>query len=966
MRPQIDEPELLTPQNRPDVAPTTNLNRNGVAAFIYSLLLLVVMVIGFQFGRNFLRAAIEGLSPTGEVRIYANIERGTAIEIFVNEDFTVSRSTLIKPGVPTRYDFKRVPVPISYLRIDPTDQPGAIVKIEKVEIFRDGSLVDTLPLAVLSGWQLQQLEATSDATAFKAVGNDPTIIAGGLNLAARNPNAAGTESLLELATDWINRNSVLLLFGLIGAIFLLGSAAISQTLPLLVVALTLSVVGYPIVMAVTNFFAAPVDISKAVGHAAYVGFPKDSERLAFFVTCAVALALGAGFGRIVRKFSKPIQESVGNSNLSQRSLFVPVVVIACFAFLQFPQLSRSWDQIANLKHSLAGFDWSNIFTWDYLAYNGLLPYRDYWFPYGGEQFQLGVFPAGRMGTYVVQVILCAAISFSLYELFDRRPLPFLVTLFVLAAYIEVNLFVGTKRYLTATTAILAAAALSKRQSHAKLPYLAFGAFVGWIFWREPSQLGYAAPGLLFLLGREFLFARRDSTLRVFWARTVLVAAAAALVASVEVVRMAVNGQLESFVTTYSHLTSISVSSAIPTYLQRWFSFTSHYENILCIGLHLLLAYGAFSLARAQKNSRDWLGPLILALGLLTAVIYLKMLIRPSMALHVLVPIYFGAALLAGDILKRSSALQKSCAYFFIGAIIGSTTAGTWTVEKGWALSERAEQVRTDVGIAFSKGLEVSPEQRDSYYAVDRYKDIEPDTQALIDFLKSKNFPPLSQNFFVFGDDSYLYPMLHARPCPYISSFDASNVWAQNDVIACLQNTNPRYIVWNTSNFSFDAVPTIVRVPLTLNYIVEHYVPEQSFGHFEILKPRAGEPFNWAFWSEKLGTSVNLGAVPNLSMGCPAKSAKPSTGREREFLRLPDARVNGEPVNLVVSIADKSFNVSYNPVLFPQKKSDDIALSRLWFWDVAQQENLPRRVELKGNPKALRVQTCLIDDANRLY
>ena len=142
---------------------------------------------------------------------------------------------------------------------------------------------------------------------------------------------------------------------------------------------------------------------------------------------------------------------------------------------------------------------------------------------------------------------------------------------------------------------------------------------------------------------------------------------------------------------------------------------------------------------------------------------------------------------------------------------------------------------------------------------------------------------------------------------------------------------PEFVVWNPLARDFDGVPNVVRVPIIFDAVIADYEPFESAAEFEILRRRpAGAPVRVDYWRSKLGTTIDLRALParsglRSSAVCGESQADCVDALEVRLTNSSEAGSLGLPVR----VGSEAFEVKLSTVEGVTRYLID--LRRLWFW-----------------------------------
>lgn len=920
-----------------------------------ALAILIGCLVGFLAEKFWLLPLQALFDREYDLVVDASIESGKFIEVFVNNEFDHSYRDNIVPGEPHRYVFHKVPGHISAIRLDITDSAETKATLKGIQLVSEGKPIAEVAANEMLHWGANQLEVSpavdaSGQLSVRSTLNDPFIYSTALALNASSDSASRL-SLLAVHAGWFIIAAALL--------YLLSTSAGRQAvLPVLLLCGATRYLNHALGAYIGSLHFGTPDVSGAVGQAAYIGYPKQPEQLAlavtFVVSCLVGLALGLGTAWVQPELE--LAESKQRSNL--KSGYFVLAALLVFAVGNFPPLLEARSQFASASQSLSGYDWGNVFTWDYLYLYGFIPLRDYWFPYGADYNQLGLAPESLWSVYLVQLVLFSAILASLVVLCERQSILSIAVLLCLGLMIENGDVTGTKRYLGAVALVLATAACLKRKPRSSLPFCGLGVLAAWLFYREANQLVYTAPAI----GLLILWSKFDASSREDWVRErkrlCLALGTFGILVGLQLFELHHNGQLPGFIGLYLHMGAMSTSVSIPAPFWEWFSFSPKFETLVTLGTEVIAAVGAYLLCR--KPSRET-GVLLLAMASVLCMIYFKMLLRPHMAQQMVAPLVLSIGLYAAYWLRFFNLGQ----YFALAAALGACVAySAYDGVFARVLRDReARLVELPANLkAAATGLELSKSELDEHFSRAHFQGFDADTKELVDFLSAQDIPRFGGQLFVFGDDSYLYPLFQEKPCPYITFYNTSDIWAQNSEIECLESDRPRIVVWDSSFKIFDGVPNLVRVPLLYDYVTSHFAFDRAIGRFQILRPREEkEPIDWNYWSTQLGQEVDLGAIPNYSHLPMHDCFDAPSCLDFAIITLASSNVQGSKT-ISVDVAGRKFSVAFSPL----GKKVVINLSRLWFWSLAKSAGLSPQISPAGPDAALEITSRRTTSPNVLY
>ena len=92
--------------------------------------------------------------------------------------------------------------------------------------------------------------------------------------------------------------------------------------------------------------------------------------------------------------------------------------------------------------------------------------------------------------------------------------------------------------------------------------------------------------------------------------------------------------------------------------------------------------------------------------------------------------------------------------------------------------------------------------------------------------------------FSYLSDPIFYVLLNQKPPYYLSIFESSPLYAQQQNIAYIEKNNVQYVIYNEDITQLqDGVPSYARSPLLFKYVLTHFSPYKKIGSYIIFKRR---------------------------------------------------------------------------------------------------------------------------------
>lgn len=790
--------------------------------------------------------------------------------------------------------------------------------------------------------------ATSEGVSFETCGNPEAF-----RIAARLSSGPLCDSCAALV-EFFNPSAAREFF-LLAVEALLLAFLLTQLLHHRDVSLLLILGSYGVLVAAAFFchkyLTLPDSIDVAVGMAGFTGGSTFANISAIVSAAGASALLGAASGYGQRRFggrlpfSSDIEDGARQTQRPRGLLFPArafwrlaigaAVLISCAAYLAAPLIDRI---VSSPRDYSPGWDANNILLWAYLSHEGLRPFKDFWYAYGGQWLFALPAPWGESFSFAVLLLNYALIYFSLNRLLPRAWIwPAAATLLLIAfdvAGVTPNLY----RYIMSVNIALCHAALMLERRE---PWtsIAFFSAVLIALLIEPAQLLYAAPALAYTKIAGAVV--RDGSPSPFWRgdhRDVLVGLAASAIFAAY---LAVDGSLKSFIQFYLALGGQAAFGSMPTDMATPLTQWTSINLIILVAPAALLAISVYRVFCSTGRQRR-IAVAIGALGLVGLMVVQKHLIRP-IEWQALLPAIVALVLLIGSRARVGQTLEVAGAGLAAGLLaFGLWNSGLAAQMEGQAL----KGLQSAITLTSDELLAKSVMQRNERYAPARFAQFK-DELAILEELRANSADGRLPVFYAVGDTPLLYLLARQAPPYHSVDYDASPISEQWTVVDWLRRRDPQIAVWRYGDLTFDYLQRTARVPLIYDEVVDMFAPLKDVGPFALLRRRRpDEAVPLAWWRERLGSQFYFGWLLRASKPDPA--CEPGASEEcQEVAELTIDPSSTDPAGAVpsafVNVEVDGLAFTIVVVLDKNYRYYRIPLHRIWFWNAAERHGLPRRI-----------------------
>jgi hypothetical protein len=900
-------------------------------------------------------------ADSGAIEIDMFVNSGGRTNLWVNDQSKPPLTANLEKNVRKKYVFKGIYEDIKYLRIDPV--PGTsnkVVKIFNVEIKgADGRGIKLSP---------------EDLGSWTAYGSNGTkILNDGIEYLTGENTILVSERKYDIFTyypkilhsfiDYISRiNSLtsLLMFLFFGLIFLGISNKSWINIPL-VFAIVISLHFASKYLAQNNYGSISVD--KSVGLAAFSGhsLTPNSHYILFMVLMSFLIPLAfSRFCKVKNKIDIPVENNE-KINSTTSEIFIIFLFTSIFLFPDFSSISPR-NVIAWGGMYVPNWDSDNAVAWAYMVSEGLLPFKDFWYPYAFSFLYDFMQPWGFLFQYLVTISLLTALYFLVKKITGGLILAgaVCISVILLGGFPSQNILIFPQPERHLLPFVIALSFLIAINSHKPKYWIyLFSAVTCGAILLEPSQVVYAAPSIL-VVCCLYLFQKTELSLKRRAKVIFLIFLMPALFLSLLLLLICLFQQEASknISDMYLQMQSISNYMAVPTGIDTSIGSYADFRYFLICSPFIFFTFGFFKYLNGNSSSRI-LHQAIMVVSLIGIFQLQKHIVRPiNWALFY--SLFLSTIFYISYILNGKNKLKIFFTNFMLGVffmILVNTGSLNNISNKLSTIYSRFVNAKLEISKSFSE---------DNYYANKLFSSKR--LRAYDEELKLVKYlnldTPGAPKFYSMPDNPILYVIAKKIPPYQINGFSMSPVFEQKKIVEFLKNNDITYIVIDPSKNSIDGFSYTVRLPELYKFAVKNYSIDKEFGKFYIAKKASNnQQINLDAWSKVIGSEVNLGYIPNYSKIIDELNSEKCIVECESILKVKIPTGNYDSnISIPVVVKGVKFTIKFSRK--PELGIIYIPLDKIWFWPT--DGNVKNFDFIESQVNNFGIDIIRVNKSNKLY
>lgn len=656
--------------------------------------------------------------------------------------------------------------------------------------------------------------------------------------------------------------------------------------------------------------------TKAISYNVFSGGSNSNQLFAWLLACFTLGGLLLVFRKSADKFKgnamgsslgKPATERSQNFFTSDRFLFLIFFLTATPSFTSLLAKLKAPSQNSN-------FDATQMLSWQILKSNGLIPIRDFWYPYGQMIFLFdGIF--GAIAVWILTVGVMYSINF-VAKVFGVSFWQRLIFGLVLVFAININWYYAV-RYLIPVVATILFVCVLDDVGLPKLESLFLGLLPALVIWLSPEN-AIVSLFLIFVFCLFKVLTRKAISIRSN-AYFLLLPCLSYVLYFIYLLKT--DSLMNSFRFLASSDELIQYTTNSNFYTMPTEALASKYALVfygLLISFLCLLSLTIFRTFSSRSIGADFLAICIISVFVLLE--WQKELIRGGMLMGLIFStsvVMFIHPLRLNS--RRVASFILPC--FALSVIFFSSTLGSSMVYR--ALSAPSE-------VKFLLSTYANGEFQKYFFNSDfaAIKNSDQEVIQVEDFVR-KNGLDLG-NLLVVGDRSSFY-WKRSKPIWTITNWNSSPIDAQEKFLRILKESNypPIYVDTRPSTLGFDGIPATIRLPLIFKFLYENYSAEFLTGEGAVMLRQRNSlevsSSNKDFWDLRIGRTLDTGYISQVTSRREGCASLENCETFVYFSNSTDA-----PKGQAVDISCKSGDFK---LLLSTKSVDAyFPVGRIWFWD----------------------------------
>lgn len=514
-----------------------------------------------------------------------------------------------------------------------------------------------------------------------------------------------------------------------------------------------------------------------------------------------------------------------------------------------------------------GFDFQNLLIWEYAALLKQVPYRDVSVYYGLLYYYKNYFLAVNILYYCVPPLLMVSLFRFIYRVTQSRLLSYSLLLFVFGIVERYMGMYTLNRYgLTIILCLCMLNILFPTYSYKRL--VICGVMIGLYSFMIVDQSIIVLLSTVGIVTVEELlkqYSGRNWSFRNITKKFVMLLIGV-LIGLVPFIIFLVKNKLGvDFLKFWQNLGQLSLYAKVP--------YTNDKPSFITISLLLitiLLVLSKLTISRKLKPNLNTMTQILLT-GLCIIMEQKNILRTISEQLLIFVPLFVMTWCRDLYEIKNGWWLDKKerSSYLSILILVIVILAGLAPTLTQTVLITRANVANVLAGNIKPRLSDSSLRKQLSQFVSQNKSTSNPRVQQFYQIAQEHKL--ISGSIYAYPDDPVYYILYKQIPPKYLTTYDTTPEFTQQDTINYLEKMRVKHIIYNTTSYIIqDGVPNLIRNPLLHRYILNNYHISSLVNNYIVFDRNVGSDRNDIFKSNILDqiptfknylTEINLGNIP---------------------------------------------------------------------------------------------------------
>jgi hypothetical protein len=900
---------------------------------------LILILFGLILSTPLINSSREVINPVLNIEISSDKDIGI-LEFYINNLQDKPKLLLIKSKSKSEYELK-LNDNVNFIRIDFGDFKDNYIKIYKLE-FKLNNQTKEISLQELKKWNFNNLILISEDNnylEYKSTGNDPFIY-NHIDIKFNNYKPEKISGFIAKILT-IDEARILYLYLISVLIFIcLTFSNLKAGIYSKIKFALISIIPILIFYYFPNFNLFGNFLS-SIGRASYNnGFFIANINLRIFISLALTSILILTLKNRLTFVNTDLYEN-------KKGNFFTIFILLAIVFLFFI-IDLNFEKNLILSTRLSNdWDGSNINYWSYLVGKGEIPYKDFWYPYGGFFFMDLNFPYGSVISCLYKIITYSIFSYLIFNVISSNIYINLILIITIIIGREVNLFWGLDRYILSIIILLSFIYFYKSvmyKNRLSISVIIFNISFTLSLIFDLPQILYVSPGILAIILYDYFIVKNKNLVKYIISKLLT---PIILIIFIFIIVLYYFDVFYSFIYYYKSLGDMSQGS------QVFLNYKDLFNNLSFTSFFIFITFLIFVILniRIIYKYRD-LTLTYITMGFFSISLFVlqKHIIRPMDWQFLIIPFMFFVIY----IVYTSDIIKSKLMFFIYGVCISILFANA-------ALLGSSERYFTHITGGFSRIVNSIKFLLDDFKTINKINNgsfnIDSDEYAVAKYVKLHS--EKNSDLYVINDSSNIYIYYQGLHPFHSNSYNMSPLGDQLINLNWLIDSKPKYAVLDRTKLNFDLVPNNIRNPLIYNYIVNNYSYLLSIGRFDILLLNSSNTnTDYVYWTKLLGDSIDLKYIPMYSnpYSC---SNKKSDSNVADIRLLNPSNFDGDVILRFHYKSGRDFYVKFHPST--EKSNYWINLNRLWFYN----ESLIDYIRPESSNIAITIFPCAVSNS-RLY